>query len=197
MIKINLLPVKQIKKNQKVRREVVGFLISLLTLFVVMGVVAYGKVAHIDNLKVTINKLQQERNKYQSTIKEIEKLKKDKAKLETKLATIKKLKRGSQITVRVLDEIASLTPANRLWLNSLNQTAGQLKLSGIALDNETIAQYMDRIKDSPYFSRAELNKSSLTVVAGRKLKSFSLTCSIVDNTTEDSENLPHDEKSNK
>ena len=197
MIKINLLPVKQIKKNQKVRREVVAFLISLLILFVVMGVVAYGKVAHIDNLNVTINKLQQERNKYQSTINEIEKLKKDKAKLETKLATIKKLKRGSQITVRVLDEIASLTPANRLWLRSLNQTADQLQLSGIALDNETIAQYMNRIKDSPYFSSAELNNSSLTVVAGRKLKSFSLTCGITDSTIEESEELSLDAKPSK
>lgn len=187
MIRINLLPVKQIRKIQKARREVVGFLLSLLTLFVVIGLIAFGKIAQVDNLNATIKTLQLERNKYQSTINEIEKLKKDKAKLETKLTAIKKLKRGSQITVRVLDEVASLTPPNRLWLKSLNQAADQLQLSGIALDNETIAQYMNRIKGSPYFSSAELNNSSLTVVAGRKLKSFSLTCGIANNTTEESE----------
>ena len=178
MVRINLLPVKQIKKVLKARNEVISFLLALLVLIVVILGLAFSRIARIDDLNATINDLKMEKNSYQSTINEIEKLKKDKATLETKLATIKKLKKGSHVTVKILDEIAKLTPANRMWLKSLNQTPGLLKLSGVALDNETIAQFMRLLKDSPLFTDADLVNSSLVVVGDRKLKSFSLTCSV-------------------
>ena len=178
MIRINLLPVKQIKKVHKARNEVIAFLFALLGLIVVILALAFSRITLINDLNAAINDLNKEKNSYQSTINEIEKLKKDKAILETKLATIKKLKKGSRITVRLLDEIANLIPANRMWLNSLNQTPDMLKISGVALDNETIAQFMKVLKESPLLTDAELVNSSLVVVADRKLKSFSLNCSI-------------------
>ena len=178
MIRINLLPVKQIKKVLKARNEVIAFLFALLGLIVIILGLAFSRVMLVNDLNAAITDLKKEKNSYQSTINEIEKLKMDKATLETKLATIKKLKKGSHITVKVLNEIANLIPANRMWLNSLSQTPDSLKLSGIALDNETIAQFMKVLKESPLFIDAELVNSSLVVVADRKLKSFSLNCSI-------------------
>jgi type IV pilus assembly protein PilN len=178
MIRINLLPVKQIKKVLKAKNEVIAFLLALLGLVVVILGLAYSRIVVVDNLNTTITELKKEKNSYQSTINEIEKLKKDKAKLETKLATIKKLKKGSHISVRIIDEIAVLIPPSRMWLNSLVQTPDSLKLSGVALDNETIAQFMKLLKESPLFVNTELANSSLVVVANRKLKSFSLICSV-------------------
>lgn len=92
---------------------------------------------------------------------------------------IGKLKKGSKVTVRVLDDLANLTPTRRLWLVSLDQKPGSLQLSGIALDNATIAQFMKSLNESPYFTDPKLSRSSLMVVGGRKLKQFSLTCGIV------------------
>lgn len=178
MIRINLLPVKQIKKVLKARNEVIAFLLTLLALAVVILGLAFSRIVVVDDLNATITELKKEKNSYQSTINEIEKLKKDKAKLETKLAMIKKLKKGSRISVRILDEIAVLIPPNRMWLNSFAQVPNSLKLSGVALDNETIAQFMKLLKDSPLFVNVELANSSLVVVANRKLKSFSLICSV-------------------
>jgi len=178
MVRINLLPVKQIKRILKARNEVIAFLFALLGLIVIILGLAFSRIVLVNDLNADINELKKEKNSYQSTINEIEKLKKDKAILETKLATIKKLKKGSHIAVRILNEIANLIPANRMWLNSLSQTPDLLKLSGIALDNETIAQFMKVLKESPLFTDADLVNSSLVVVADRKLKSFSLNCSI-------------------
>jgi type IV pilus assembly protein PilN len=178
MIRINLLPVKQIKKVLKARNEVIAFLLALLALAVVLLGLAFSRIVVVNDLNATITELKKEKNSYQSTINEIEKLKKDKAKLETKLAMIKKLKKGSRISVRILDEIALLTPPNRMWLKSFTQVPNSLKLSGVALDNETIAQFMKLLKESPLFVNVELANSSLAVVANRKLKSFSLICSV-------------------
>ncbi len=178
MIRINLLPVKQIKKVLKARNEVIAFLLALLALAVVILGLAFSRIVVVNDLNATTTELKKEKNSYQSTINEIEKLKKDKAKLETKLAMIKKLKKGSHISVRIIDEIAVLVPSNRMWLKSFAQAPDSLKLSGVALDNETIAQFMKLLKESPLFVNVELANSSLVIVANRKLKSFSLICSV-------------------
>ena len=98
--------------------------------------------------------------------------------LEKKLEAIKQLKRGSQQPVRVLDALATLTPADRLWLKSLSQSPNQLQISGVALDNATIAQYMNDLTQSPYFTAANLGSTKLAQVGGRKLKTFTLDVSI-------------------
>lgn len=122
--------------------------------------------------------LAKEKASYQPILNEIEQLKKDKAVQQTKLDVIKQLKAGSQRPVRILDEIARLTPSNRLWLTSLRQTAGKVSLSAIALDNPTIAEYMEDISKSKYFNNAELAQSSQMNIAGANLKKFSLTISL-------------------
>jgi len=152
---------------------------SLLILLMFIGLVSLNKLSTVDSLKGENQVLSKKKASYQPILNEIEKLKKDKREQETKLDVIKKLKTGSQITVHVMDEIAKLTPSNRLWLNSLRQFGMGLSVAGVALDNATIAQYMNNIAASDYFSGAELASSSQTVIAGAKLKSFSLSVGVV------------------
>ncbi len=180
MITINLLPVKQIQRRLHARNQVfifAGFVVGLVVVLALAGLLLSHKIT---KLKDTTAALEAERDSYQSTLNEIEKLKKDKAALENKLAVIAKLKKGSQLTVRILDEIANLTPANKLWLTSLSQADGQMQFSGIALDNANIANYMELLDDSYFFANPELQGSSLYMMGGQRLKSFSLTCDIVE-----------------
>jgi type IV pilus assembly protein PilN len=179
MIHINLLPVRQIRKRLQVRNEVAIYMFSVLILMIFISLVALNKISTIDNLKVQNQALSKKKASYQPILNEIAKLKKDKQEQENKLEVIKKLKTGSQVTVHVMDELAKLTPSNRLWLSNLRQFGMGLSVAGVALDNATIAQYMNNIATSDYFSGAELASSSQTVIAGAKLKSFSLSIGVV------------------
>ncbi len=178
MIRINLLPIKQLKKLIQARSEVLGLVVLVAVILLGIAMVALAQSAKVSNLQTTNSELTKKRQSYQSILNEIAKLQKDKENLVTKLEMIGKLKKGSQVTVRVLDDLANLTPTNRLWLNSLDQKPGSLLISGIALDNSTIAQFMKSLDESPYFTSPKLSRSSLTEVGGRKLKQFSLTCGI-------------------
>ncbi len=178
MIRINLLPIRQIKKIAKSRNEVIGLFIGFLVLLLVIGAVAYSQVQKVESLKGEIASLKKEKAKYDKVIKQIAKIKKEKKLLETKLKVIKNLKVSSQVPVRVINEIAQLTPATRIWLQSLKFSGKNLVIAGTALDNETIAQYMLSIDKSPYFAKAELKKSSGKKVGGQNLKSFGLNVSI-------------------
>lgn len=178
MIRINLLPIRQIKKRIRTRNEVIVYAVSLAVVLAVLGIVAFGLSHKITSLQAQNRALQQKKASYQPMLNQIAKLKRDKDALQKKVDVIKKLKQGSQLTVRILDEVANRTPTNRLWLKSLKESGGQLQLTGVALDNATIAQYMKQLSDSPFFVNADLSNSSQVDVAGSKLQSFSLTLTV-------------------
>ena len=77
-----------------------------------------------------------------------------------------------------MDEVASLTPPQRMWLTKLNQTGAGLKLSGMALDNQTVAKYMDDLENSQYIQNVSLVSASMEKFAERDLKLFSISCSV-------------------
>jgi len=178
MIRINLLPIQEIKRKIQLRNQVLAFAASFVLVLVALAGVALLLAGSISDLKTEIKGLEQKRNSYRPILRQIQKLQKDKQILETKLKAIKQLKTGSQLTVRVLDEVANRTPTDRMWLNSLRISGNHLELAGVALDNATIAQYMKSLEDSPFFGVADLANASQTMVAGQKLKSFSLAVSI-------------------
>ncbi|HID03613.1 MAG TPA: pilus assembly protein PilN [Desulfobacterales bacterium] len=175
MIQINLLPIRQIKQRIRVRNEVLVFFVAFLVLLGLLGLFATGMSQKVSTLHENIAKLNDKKQSYIPILNQIKKLEKDKEALDAKIDVIKKLKENSQITVQVLDQIALVSPANRLWLKSVKQSGNNVSLQGVALDNRTIAEYMKSLKASPVFSNAVLGKSSQVTVAGKKLKSFSLT----------------------
>ncbi len=178
MIRINLLPIRQIKQRIKLRNEIFALIGIIFLACGAVAVVAHLQVTKIKALNVRVSQLQQEKQKFQKVIAKINKIKREQKILETKLQVIEELKVNSQMTVRVLDEIAKLTPSNRMWLKSLSLTPNGMQVAAIAMDNETIAQYMNKVDSSAFFSNPELGSSSMTKVANQKFKSFSLTIAI-------------------
>jgi len=179
MIRINLLPIKQIKQKALLRQQLAGLVCLFLLVMVAIAVVHQWQVSNITSLQASISSLNKEKNTYNKTIKRINELKKTKQRLDAKINAIERLKEKSSLAVHIIDEVATRTPQDRMWLTSLTQSGSTLSLQGVALDNATIAQYMQSMEDSPYFRNAELMNSSLTDVSGQKLKSFSMTVTIV------------------
>lgn len=133
---------------------------------------------NITDLKTEIADLNKEKESYTPTLAKIAKLKKDRQEFERRSQIIDKLKTDSSLTVRVLDEVANRVDNQRMWLDSLHQQQSSLRLSGVALDNQTIAQFMDALKESPFVQDVSLANSSLKVVSGKNLKYFELNCDI-------------------
>jgi len=179
MLRINLLPIRQLKKRAKARNQIVSFATLVVFLLLILGAVAFLQTTKINTIESQIAQLTAEKKKYDPILKEMQRLEKAKKDLENKITIIKKLKKDSSTTVRILDEVANKVDSKRMWLKSLKQEGASLSLDGVALDNRTIAQFMDALKDSPFISGVNLSNASLTTVSGRNLKSFSLACSII------------------
>jgi type IV pilus assembly protein PilN len=179
MLRINLLPIRQLQKRAKARNQVVSFMTLIVFLLLILGAVGFLQNTKINSIEASITKLKQEKQKYAPILAEMKRMEQTKKVLERKISIIKKLKRDSSVTVHILDEVAKKVDTRRMWLKSLKQQGASLSLSGVALDNRTVAQFMDALKESPYIGRVNLSNASLAKVAGRDLKKFSLACSIV------------------
>lgn len=179
MLRINLLPVRQLKKRAKASNQIFSFITVLIFLLLILGAVGFLQSTRIGNIESQIAELIKEKKKYEPILKEMQQVEKAKLNLESKIAIIKKLKRESSTIVHILDEVASRVDSKRMWLKSLKQRGASLSLTGVALDNRTIAQFMDALKESPYVGSVDLSNASLAKVSGRNLKSFSLACSII------------------
>ena len=166
------------KKRLRTRNEVFALIASLVVLFVLLGMTSWGLNQKVDSLKQDVTRLKAEKAKYDAIIREMKRLEADKNKLTAKIDVIKKLKSKSQITVHLLDEVSTATPPDSIWLKSFKQSGTRVSLTGIALDNTRIADYMDSLTASSYFSGARLGNSSLVTVAGQKLKKFSLNLQV-------------------
>jgi type IV pilus assembly protein PilN len=178
MVYINLLPIREIKRRAKAVQQLVAFVICFAAVLALLGMVGFYQASVASQLQADIAGLEAEKQNYTKILDQIKKLEEDKKLIENKINVIKELKKSSALTVHVLDEIANLTPTKRVWLKTLDQSGTTLKLSGTALDNQTVATYMDQLKTSKYIADVNLESSSQEEFAGSKLKSFTLTCTI-------------------
>ncbi len=178
MLKINLLPIRQLKKRNQAQKQLLGLLVAFLCVLALLATTAFQQKQSIDNLQDRIAALDAEKSRHAPTLKKIEKLKEDIAEFNRKTEIINKLRADSSLTVRVLDEVANRIDNQRIWLASLRQQHSSLSLTGTALDNQTIAQFMDELKESPFVQSVNLTTSTLKVVSGRDLKSFQLVSSV-------------------
>ena len=179
MLKINLLPIRQLKKRAKARNQILAAAVvfcCVLALLALVGVIQAGRVS---SLEKDIAEKERVKKSFDKVVKELAALEKKRLDLNNKIKIINQLKTDSSLTVRVLDEVAKNVDKDRMWLNRLNQKGGSLTLAGYALDNQTVATFMDALEDnSPFISGVNLTNSSLSQFAGKNLKSFTLTCGV-------------------
>lgn len=179
MLRINLLPIRQLKKRAKATNQIAAAAVVFIAVLVLLALVGALQAGKISALNEDIAAKQKEKQSFDKVIQELAELEKKRLDLNNKINIINQLKADSSLTVRVLDEVARIIDNKRMWLTQLTQSGGSLTISGYALDNQTVATFMDNLKaESPFIVDVNLTNSSLSQVAGKDLKSFALTCSV-------------------
>ncbi len=179
MLRINLLPIRQLKKRTKARNQLLVFLLIFLVVLALLGVTGGLLAAKITNLNEDIVAKTNEKKSFDKVVQEIAELEKKRLDLNNKIKIINQLKTDSSLTVHILDDVAKILDNKRMWITSFKQSGGSLALSGYALDNKTIAEFMDNLKlDSRYVNDVNLSNTSLKNVSGNSLKSFSISASV-------------------
>lgn len=181
MIRINLLPFREARRRENIRRQLSIFILTIIFLVVSMGYFHYLKINELKTLKKTEQKLRKDLKAYQEIIKRVNKLNRLISELQGKLKIINDLKSQKTGPVHLLDEIAMAVPRNQLWLTSLTEKNGILTLKGTAKNNKVVANFMRNLERSKYFKTVDLNGIQVKFLDKFKVKvsDFSLTCKTI------------------
>jgi len=174
MIKINLLPVRAAKKKETAIQQLVitGVAIVIIALIVTsLYVVKRVQVAAAKDDITTANK---KINDLKTKIGKLEEVKNLKEQVKKKLDVLTQLRKNKTGPAQRLASLSDLTP-DQLWLTSYSESDQNVKISGIAANEEQIAQFMKSLDASIDFMSVELLVSEQTEVAGTKQKKFDLT----------------------
>lgn len=173
MIKINLLPVRAAQKMESMRKHATIAILIFILFSIIGAYFHFDMKGRIEGINESITKTQQQINSLKKVIAQVKKFKKDKEILSKKLSTIKKLNAGRIAPIRFMDELSLMMP-EKLWLNKVDEKGWRLKLSGMGVSQNEIADFMTNMEKSSMFTNVKLNNTVKTTKGGLSLMKFSI-----------------------
>jgi len=178
MIRINLLPVRHSRRQEAVKNEIVVALIGLALICVAMSGMYLVVHGELSEARAQNRILQQGIDKTRQIVAEVDEQERISQDLNTKLRVIKRLKANRVGPVHMLDELSQATP-EKLQLVSVEETDKKVSITGVAVTNEVISDFLGNLEKSDYFNEVYLNAIDQTESGGVKLKEFSISAKLV------------------
>jgi type IV pilus assembly protein PilN len=178
MIRVNLLGEKKDMSLQYLVEG--GAFLGILAVTLFGCFIAYDSaVRRVDELHKEKANLEQQLSQLARQTKEVDDLEKKRKTLKQKLTTISRLKAKKHGPIHLLSAINDAIPT-RAWLTEMKEGAGMLAMTGIALDNQTVAMFMEKLEQSDYFETVDLHHTRQVVLDEVKMNEFSINAKIQD-----------------
>ncbi|MCA3016366.1 MAG: PilN domain-containing protein [Myxococcaceae bacterium] len=147
MIRINLLPVRQVRKRELGRQ----FLALAAATVVATLAGNFFWFTSRDEERAqraeAASKREREIAALDKQIGEVNELKKRKKEVEDKLGVLEKLRKQRSGPVKLLDALASVTP-KKVFVTSFEEKAGAVKLLGAADSHEDVSEFMKALQNA-------------------------------------------------
>ena len=171
---INLLPWREeLRQEQKKQFGVLTFLMTFLAAAIV-GLIHIQMASKID-YQLSRNKFMgAEIVKLDEEIAEIRDLKKVRRSLVERMEVIQDLQRSRPSIVHLFTEIVSTVP-NGVYLESLNQSGGNLLVNGEAESNARVSTYMRNLDASEWLKDPNLTVIEIEDIKVNRISNFTLT----------------------
>lgn len=173
MIRINLLSIREIRLEVGRRQDFVVAGLSLGVTLVLILVVFLYQFYRSSRVASELATLRAEIAGLEAQVTEVTELQKKIADLTQKNQVIEDLTKKKAGPVRVMESLSSATP-ERLWLTDFKETWGNLALTGMAVDNQTVADFLRALGASIYFRDVDLIEAIQTEPEKSPFKKFSL-----------------------
>ncbi|MBU1575820.1 MAG: PilN domain-containing protein, partial [Candidatus Edwardsbacteria bacterium] len=147
----------------------VGILASVLGVVIVLVVIVLTMIsqkAQIASLESKIKGYNEELTKLAGPKRLVDDYLAKQADVNTKLNEIASIDKTRFYTVTLLDQLSHALP-DYLWLTSMKDEKDVISMEGMTFSNLIVADFMDRLKGSGYFSNVELTQTTKATSEGR------------------------------
>jgi type IV pilus assembly protein PilN len=171
MIRINLLPVKQAAQAERQRQEVVRAGLGLVLLLVLGLALRIQQGRELSAAETRISDIEEKLKALDSQVRDVNELDAKKKALDSKLKVIADLGRKRVGPVAVMNDLARSTP-DRVWLVDFTEAGGGATITGQAIDNQIVAEFLRNLSTSPYFTTVDLVETTQDTLGDIKLRKF-------------------------
>lgn len=208
MIRINLLPIRKVKRAEAGQRQ---FLYLGAALLVTVGGVIFFHLqtaGQLEDIKRRNTILQADVARLKQEVGDYDKVRAQREELLRQRKTIQALEAGRTGPVYLLREMSEiLSPGKgptfdrityeetlrrdpnagfnaswdprRVWVDGYAEDHKQIKLRGSAKSNEDVAEFLKRLNSSVFFSEVNLDSTNQTSGRGIKYVTFSLSAKVI------------------
>jgi type IV pilus assembly protein PilN len=95
------------------------------------------------------------------------------------MAVMDALEANRFVPVKLLDTMTQVIVPKRMWFTRLNASGNKVQISGVALDNTTVADFMVRLENSGLFKKVDLKtlkRAKRKKGVKASFKTFSVVC---------------------
>jgi type IV pilus assembly protein PilN len=171
---------RAVRRRVGLRKEISILILALVLLFFLIGLMQWIYMNQSRGLQRQISDRKAKLEELRSQKRQIAKFKTDMKIFEKKLEIITELKKNKARPVKILDVLSTNMP-DKMCLRSLNKKGSRLELSGWALTDEVIANFMTNLQSSKYFRGVELIVTERFKPEGTEIyiKKFTITSTVV------------------
>jgi type IV pilus assembly protein PilN len=173
MIRINLLPVRELQAEISRRRELTIGGVVLGIAFLALLAAHLLQSWHLSGLESELAQLRGDLQALSVKIKELGELQNKIKEVRGVNKIIDDLKKKKSGPVLVMENLASAAPGT-LWLTDLKESGGSLSLSGLAVDNKTVADFINGLEASKHFKGVELIETTEGTGPSAGFKKFAI-----------------------
>jgi type IV pilus assembly protein PilN len=171
VIRINLLPVREVEREAGRRQDTRLVYLGIALVLVVLAGIEVASRMRLVPLQREHASLQADIVALEKKTTELAKLEVERKDLEEKLKTIATLEAKKIGPVQVLADLSDAAP-EQVWLLEFKEIGGLATISGLGLDDQTIANFMRKLGASPYFDGVDLVETTQSEQDGVQLKRF-------------------------
>jgi len=178
MIRINLLPFKALQAEVTRQREITIGAVVLGSVLVLLAAAHLYQSYALTQLEKELVGLRSDIQALNVKVKQVGDLQTKIKDLKGKNKIIEDLNKKKSGPVLVMESLSTATPAS-LWLTDMRESGGNLTMNGVAVDNQTVADFMRALTASKYFSTVELVETTQGAGPTASLKKFSIKTGVV------------------
>jgi type IV pilus assembly protein PilN len=184
MIRINLLPHREIRRKQQQQQ----FFILLGGVIVIGAVVWFVVHTYLDeqhDLQMSRNKyLQDEIVKLDRQISEIQKLKDQTAALLARKRVVETLQGNRAEVVHLLDQLVRQLP-DGVYLKSIKQSGPRVTINGFTQSQARVSTLMRNLESSPQLENPGLLEIKAVTLSGQRINEFLMNINVTRAKVED------------
>ncbi|MCU0574206.1 MAG: PilN domain-containing protein [Syntrophobacteraceae bacterium] len=174
MIQINLLPARVRKKRDALKLFTYAYLGTIVLVVAAIGLIWMVQSQRVSSLNAQLARVQSEVSQYAKFDQMLKDIKQQKELVDKKRTVIETLQKDRDSIVRALALLSVQVPPEEVWFERLAHSSNTMTLDGVALSNESIADFMRNLESSPYVEKGSVNltHSRQKVINNMKLREF-------------------------